>query len=340
MNTFLKDIPKGENHYHFDSIPPELAWRFAQRNHVDVPFSSLDEAREFYRFKTLEEFINVLLVPISTIRTSRDFEEIIVACAEDMVKQNIVYREAMFDFTGCFAPQNITIEEMVSGLEKGVVEAKEKYNRDIRFIANIDRTADVRDNCRYLEELALYKEKIPIVAVGLDMMEVGFPASRQKEAFKLARELGFYTTAHAGEDAGPESIIDTLEGLEPDRLDHGIRAVEDPGLVRELADRTILLTLCPDSNISLSVYPSWEEFPIMKLLEAGVKVSINSDDPPCFRHDLTGNLIKIAETFSMSQDDMAEIVRNAFKWNFCGQEYVDTVNLWLEEDNYLNRISG
>ncbi|MEK4106318.1 hypothetical protein NST28_19700 [Paenibacillus sp. FSL R10-2791] len=182
----------------------------------------------------------------------------------------------------------------MNGFAKGLKLAKQKFNNiDIRFIANLDRTAQVKDNCKYIQELVKYRDMISLIAVGMDMQELGHPAHRQAEAFAVAKENGFFITGHVGEEVGPEGIWDAIQSIPFDRIDHGVRAVEDEKLLEWLADKKILLTLCPASNISLEVYPSWDKYPIKKLIDNEVKVCINSDDPPCFHYDLTGNIIKI-----------------------------------------------
>lgn len=335
MQSLISMIPKAENHYHLDSISPELAWRFAQRNHVDMPFHSLSEAKEFYKFHTLEQFISVLNIAISTILTEQDFEDIMVACGEDMARQHIIYREAMFDYTAVIGSRGVSLETMMRGLASGIRIARETYGADIRLIANLDRTASTEDNCRYLRRLEAYRANLPIIAVGLDMMEQGYPAHMQAETFQLAREMGYFTTAHAGEDCGAESVRDAWESLHLDRIDHGIRAVEDTELMRQLKEKQILLTLCPDSNICLGVYKDWEEYPLRRLLEHGVKISLNSDDPPCFRHDLIGNIEMAAEHFALTEDELIELLRNAFQYNFAGQEYLERFDRWVKENQNL-----
>jgi len=271
-----------------------------------------------------------LPLAINTIKTAEDFSDMVVDCAQDMKRQNIIYREAMFDYTICYGIRGIPLKTVINGFADGLKTAKERYGTDIRFIANLDRTADAESNCSYLQELQKYRELVPIVAVGFDMKESGFPASRQKKALLMAREMGFLITGHAGEEAGPESIRDFLQTCEVDRIDHGVRAAEDEKLMEYLAERKLLCTLCPDSNLCLGVYKKWEEYPIRTLLKHNVIVSINSDDPPYFNYDLTGNLIKIAEQFSLSEDEIAACVMNALAYNIAGKEHLPVIQKWLQ----------
>ncbi|MBD5151487.1 MAG: adenosine deaminase [Oscillibacter sp.] len=332
LKRLIQESPKAELHYHIDSIPPELALRFAERNQIKMPFSTLDEAKAFYHFSNLEEFINTLVIPISAIHTEDDFCDMIIACAQDMENQNIIYREIMFDYSGCFAPNGVSLGTVMTGFAKGLEIIGKKYpRRDIRMIPNLDRTASPEDNLQVLAEIATYKEAMPIIAIGMDMQENGYPASIQKDVYAKAKELGFFVTGHAGEDDGAESIWNSIHSMNPDRIDHGVRAVEDATLMDHLKEKQLLLTLCPDSNVMLGVYPAWESFPLREFISRDIPVCLNSDDPPCFQYDLTGNLLKAAETFNLSETEIVQLIRAPFIHNFAGQEYLREVDTWLSD---------
>lgn len=330
LHSFLRAIPKAENHYHIDAISPALMWRFAQRNRISTPFHSLEETEAFYEFHTLGEFLNVMMQGILVVRQEEDFYDMVLDCAEDMVRQNIRYREAMFSYTACFGRQGVALETMVRGFSLGLREAKARYDVDLCFIADLDRTAPAEDNCAFLRALEPFRAELPIAAVGLDMQEAGYPAHLQQPAFRLAKELGYFTTAHAGENVGAESVADALIALGVDRIDHGIRAVEDPALLQTLRERDILLTVCPGSNLCLRIYPGWEQYPLDRLLAANVPVSINSDDPPCFRMDLTQNLIRTCERYGLSLQAAAALVRNAFAYSFSGRAHLPDFDRWVQ----------
>lgn len=324
----IREIPKAENHYHLDAISPEMVWSFIERNKLTTSYKSLEEVRQLYHYHTLEEFSKVYIFTISAVCTAEDISDLIVACAQDMSRQNIVYREAMFDYPGCFASR-IPFHEFAEGLEKGLKKAKETCEADIRFIANLDRTLPVGTNLAFLKELVQWLDRLPVVAVGLDNAEKGDPAHLQKEAFEYAKANGLHLTAHAGEDCGPESIIDALDSLHLDRIDHGIRAVENPVLMQRLSEEKVLCTLCPESNIVLSVYPNWNSYPLRAFLNAGIPVSISSDDPPYFYLDMCENLIKAAEQFQLTENEVISLVKNAFEYNFAGQEHLQKVEEYL-----------
>lgn len=330
MDTWIAQCPKAELHYHIDCIPPELFVRFAERNGMTVPFRSGEEEK-FYQFHSLPEFIGVMQASIASIRKEEDFADMVLACAADMKRQNIVYREAMFDYTSCYGNRGIPLGTVISGFARGMELVRERYEEtDIRFIANLNRTKPVDTNCAYLEELEAFRDQIPLVAVGMDMEEAGYPAHKQEKAFRLAKHLGYHLTGHNGEEDGAGSVRDALDALQLERIDHGVRAVEDTKLLDRLAEQKILLTLCPDSNISLGVYQSWETYPLRRLLEAGVKVCINSDDPGVLPYDLTENLQKCAKVFRLTKEEVTSLIRNPFLYNFSGKEHLEKADRWLK----------
>lgn len=334
IEKFIKECPKAELHFHIDNISPELYLKFVKRNHMNVPFQTVEEVKNYYTFSTLNEFIEKMLASIKAIQTEEDFKDMVIECAKDMKRQNIIYRECMFDYTGCYQKRGIALETLVNGFYEGLKVVNHLYDDlDIRFIANIDRTDSAENNLQYLNELVKYKDKIPLIAIGMDMAEIGYPASHQKEVFEKAKEYGFHLTGHNGEDVGAESVWDALKSCHLERIDHGVRSVEDGELLKYEKEKNVLLTLCPDSNISLGVYPSWQDYPLRKIMESGVKVCINSDDPGILTYDLVGNLIKCAEIFQLTEKEIIELIRNAFVYNFAGNEHISKVDEWLQKNN-------
>lgn len=331
IRELIRQCPKTELHYHIDNISRELFARFSKRNGMELPFQTQAEEEAFYTFRNLEEFLKVSLAAMTSIQTEEDFADMVYACAADMKRQNIVYREAMFDYTGCYGDRGIALKTVMNGFEAGLYRAREAFgNIDLRFIANMDRRNEADKNCAFLTELAAYKERIPLIAVGMDMNEAGYPARDQAKAFALAREMGFYLTGHTGEDMGPEEVWEALDTLHLDRIDHGVRSAEDERLLKRLAEERILLTLCPDSNISLGIYSSWEEYPLRRFLKAGVPVCINSDDPGVLPYDLTGNLLKCAEVFALSEEEIIALLRNGCRYNFAGREHLKEIDGFLK----------
>lgn len=325
----IQEIPKAELHCHIDCVSPEILLRFGKRNNVDLPVSTVEEAKEklYKSFEDLDEFLEVWLLVMSVIQTEDDYAELVVECAKDAKRQNIIYREGMFTYQAAHESRGIALETVVNGLAKGREMAMEQYGIDIRFIAEIDRTSSSEESTAYVHNISKYRDKLPITAVGLDMHEIGYPAHNHKEAFKLAKEYGFNLTAHAFE-GGAEQIWDTLESLDVQRIDHGSQSIEDRKLVKHLAERDLPLTLCPDSDFQLGIHHH-DDHPIRELFDMGVKITINSDDPHFFPSDLIDNYMTVAELYNFTEEELISIVRNGFRYNFSGNEYLEQFDKWV-----------
>jgi adenosine deaminase len=183
------------------------------------------------------------------------------------------------------------------------------------FIADIDRTIDPKDGLRLVEIAHASREKAGIIGIGLDSQEIGYPASRHRPAYELAAKRGFRLVAHAGEDVGPRSVWNTLE-LGVERIDHGVRSIEDDELVNRLVKAQIPLTVCPVSNIALKVFPDMASHPVKRLMDAGVLVTINSDDPPMFDTDVINDYVQVVDAFSLTAEDVEHLARNSFQAAF------------------------
>jgi adenosine deaminase len=183
-------------------------------------------------------------------------------------------------------------------------------------IVDIDRTIDPREAVRLVEMAYASREKAGIIGIGLDSQEIGYPASRHKLAFDRAAELGLRRVAHAGEDVGPESVWNTLDSLGVERIDHGVRSIEDGKLVTHLTKTQIPLTVCPVSNIALKIFPDMASHPIKRLMDAGVLVTVNSDDPPMFHSNLIDNYMQVADTFDLTAADVERLVHNSLQAAF------------------------
>jgi len=326
---FIHDIPKAELHCHIDSVPMNLVLKFAERNNVLLPFSTIKEGKEYIwknRDGTLRGFLRIWETMLKSIHTERDFHDMVVEFARDADNQHIIYREAMFSY----APhkrRGLPLETVLNGLYSGWLEAKNKYKVDIKFIANIDRTFDPKESYEYVNQIIESKTKLPIIAFGLDSQEKGYPAYPHKKAFELARTNGYKITAHCGEEAGAYSVWDCLNNIRVNRIDHGFRAEEDMHLLSHLAANDILLTFCPTSNIT--EYDSYHKYPLKKFMELGIKICINSDDPPFGHGSLIDNYVSIVDYFNLKKHDIINLVRNAFIYNYGGNEHLRKVDEWL-----------
>ena len=217
----------------------------------------------------------------------------------------------------------------MAAIAAGREKARQMDGGEMWFIADIDRTIDPQDGVQTVEMAYASRDVAGIIGVGLDSQEIDYPARRQKPAYDRAKELGLHRVAHAGEDVGPESVWDALESLEVERIDHGVRSIDDPKLVKLLVERQIPLTVCPLSNIELKVYPNLAAHPVKRLRDAGVLVTLNSDDPPMFHCDVLDNYFAVTDTFGLSLEEVEDFVRNSFRATFQAQS---------EKDSYLKRF--
>ncbi|OGO39579.1 MAG: adenosine deaminase [Chloroflexi bacterium RBG_16_57_11] len=320
LKTYIERIPKTELHCHLEgSIQPATLLKLAARHGIELPFTDEEGAKAFYEFTSLNQFLGIFALACSTLKTRQDFETITLDLGADSASQGIPYREVFFTYA-YHDRRSIPWEEVISGIASGREKVKQQYNVEMWFIADIDRTVDPQDGVRLVEMAQASRDQAGIIGIGLDSQEIGYPAKRQKPAFDLAKRLGLHRVAHAGEDVGPESVWDALQSLDVERIDHGVRSIDDPALVKHLAERQVALTVCPLSNIELKVYPQLRDHPVKRLTDAGVLVMLNSDDPPMFHCNVLDNYFAVAETFNLNAADIDQYARNSFKAAFLPDE--------------------
>jgi aminodeoxyfutalosine deaminase len=282
----LTPYPKIELHVHLEAtIQPETLLAIAKRNGEALPAETVEGLRELYRFRDFDHFIEIWILTTNCLRTEADFRQVVVDYAAEAKRHGAVYLE------GIFSPiertwRGVSWDEIFTGYCDGAQEARERHGVEVRLTPDITRSAPLDDAHELVRHAARYRER-GIVAVGLGGEEALYPNAPFAPAFRAARDAGLGSVPHAGEVVGPESVRSALEQLEPDRLRHGIRAIEDPGLVRELADRGIVLDVTPISNVRTGVVRSIEEHPLPELVRAGVRCSVSTDDPVMFDTDLT-----------------------------------------------------
>jgi adenosine deaminase len=341
LEKLIRDIPKAENHVHLEgAVKPELILRFAKRNNVQLPFSDEEGAKKYIidNTQSLDTFINVFNVVNSVLRTEIDFYELVMEFAKDAQKENIIYREAMFNYA-VHATKAISLETIMKGLSDARVDALRKYGVDICYIAELDRSKNSEWTCDFIRKISKYKETAPVVAVGWALGLEGaedknYKAKEFGEAFALATELGFRKTAHCGEAQGPESVWEVLEHLDIDRIDHGVRASEDEELVKVLAEKDILLAICPSTNIMINLYPDFAHHPLKYFRDSGVAVSVSTDDPGFILDDLTNEYMKVVVALDFTETDVIDLIKNSFKYSFTGTKYLASVDKWLDENGY------
>lgn len=320
--SFLDDLqqsPKAELHVHLEgSTQPETLLELAIRNRVDLPHQDVEGLRRWFEFRDFNHFIEVYLTITRCLKSVEDYELIVGRFAEEMARQNIRYAEVTFspethDWLG--VPQEVWGE----GLGRGRDWALDEFGVKINWVFDIVRNAE-RDLGKSLSDfttsVAIEMMEEGVVALGLGGWEPGFPPEDFEKEFLRARGAGLHSVPHAGEHSGPESIWGAIEVLGAERIGHGVRAIEDPRLVEHLARHRIPLEISPTSNIRLGVFPSYEEHPLRRLHEAGVPVTVNSDDPPLIDTTLCDELALLATAFGLDDGSIETIMRNAVEFAF------------------------
>jgi aminodeoxyfutalosine deaminase len=279
-------FPKVELHVHLEAtVRPETLLEIARRNGFELPADTPEGIRELYRFRDFDHFIEVWILTTNALRTDDDFRQIVVDYAAKAARHGAVYIEAIF------SPiertwRGVSWDALFSGYCDGAQEARELHGVDVLLTPDVTRGAPVEDGFELVRRAAKYRER-GIVGIGLGGEEAQYPPEKFEDVFRLVREEGFASVPHAGEVVGSASIRGALDALQADRIRHGIRAVEDPPLMEELASRRVVLDVTPISNLRTGVVKTLAEHPLPELLAAGIPCSVSTDDPEMFDTDLT-----------------------------------------------------
>lgn len=282
----LSSVPKIELHVHLEAtVRPKDLFEMASRNGYALPAENEEELAELYRYRDFEHFLDLWMMTTPAIQRYQDFRQVVVAYAKEAALHGAVYIEGIFTPIERISG-GASWDEVFSGFCDGAVEARELFGVEVRLTTDIPRIRGL-DAALETARYALKYQNRGVVGLGLGGPEASFPPEPFEMAFRIAKDAGLGSVPHAGEAAGPESIRGAMDVLQADRIRHGIRAVEDEGLLRELAARSIVCDVCPVSNLRTRVVESAEKHPLPQMLEAGVLCSISTDDPAMFDTDLT-----------------------------------------------------
>ncbi|MBL8149717.1 MAG: adenosine deaminase, partial [Blastocatellia bacterium] len=302
MKDFIQNIPKAELHIHIEgSLEPETMFAIAQRNSVKLRFDSIEQVRKAYQFTDLQSFLDIYYEGMQVLLYEQDFYEMTWAYLEKASQDNVRHTEIFFD-PQAHTERGVKFETVVNGIYRALKDAKEKLNISSKLIACFLRHLSEESAMETLQQILSAKDKI--VAVGLDSSEVGHPPSKFKQVFEKARNEGLLTVAHAGEEGPPEYVWEAIDLLKVSRIDHGVRAIEDSLLVEKLCRNQIPLTVCPLSNVKLCVFKTLQEHNLKKLLDLGLCVTINSDDPAYFGGYIGENFLATQKALNLSREDI------------------------------------
>lgn len=316
--TLIKSLPKAELHLHIEgSLEPELFFEIARRNGLPVAYSSVDELRQAYNFRNLQEFLDLYYAGAGVLVREQDFYDLTKAYLQKMYAQNVVHTEIFFD-PQTHTSRGVKFETVYCGIKRATDEAREQMNISSELIMCFLRDLGAEAAMETLEMALPYKSGI--IGVGLDSSEVGFPPSLFRDVFEKAQAEGFLTVAHAGEEGPVSYVREAIDLLHVSRIDHGNSATADPELLRLLADKKIPLTMCPLSNRKLQVQPDLRQHPLKKMMEQGIVVTVNSDDPAYFGGYINENYFVIADALNLTPDEIKQLACNSFDASFIDEE--------------------
>ena len=318
MIDLIKKLPKAELHLHIEgSLEPELMFRLAKKNNVDIPYDSVEDVRAAYNFNNLQSFLDIYYAGANVLLTKDDFYDLtweyILKCVED----NVIHTEIFFD-PQTHTERGVPFEAVITGIKEALADAKAKYGITSCIIMCFLRHLSQEAAFETLEQALDYKDDI--IGVGLDSSELGNPPSKFKDVFKKAKEAGFKLVAHAGEEADFSYIYEALDLLNINRIDHGVQSIKSPELMQRLKDEQMPLTVCPNSNIELRVFDNYKEHNIKELLDYGLNISVNSDDPAYFKGYVNQNFINLYENLPITEADVVMLVKNSFRSAFISDE--------------------
>ena len=327
IQEYIKKVPKAELHLHIEgSFEPELMFEIASRNQIEIPYKTIEEVKKAYQFGNLQDFLDIYYAGANVLLHEQDFYDLTMAYFKHCYEENIVHTEIMFD-PQTHTHRGVAFSTVINGIQKAREEAKEQFGISSLLIMSFLRHLSEEDAFKTLQESLPYKHLIK--AVGLDSSELGNPPSKFKNVFEAAVKEDYTPVAHAGEEGPAAYIWEALDLLKVARIDHGNKCLTDEKLVKRLVDEKMALTVCPLSNVELRNVDDIKNHPLKKMLDLGLKPTVNSDDPAYFGGYLTANFLAVIEALNLSLEEVKQLVRNSFEYSFLSED---------EKQKYLEMI--
>lgn len=314
MKDFIEKLPKAELHLHIEgSLEPETMFRIAQRNNIDLPYQSVEEVREAYKFEDLQSFLDIYYKGAEALQKEEDFYEITWEYLTKVAKENVRHVEIFFD-PQTHTNRGIPFKTVITAINRALEDGEKKLGITSRLIMSFLKHLSEEEAIKTLEEAMPYKDMI--YAVGLDSSELGNPPEKFEKVMNMALKEGFVTVAHAGEEGPADYIWGSIQKLSVSRVDHGVRCIDDPKLLEYLKRTRIPLTVCPLSNVKLCVFDEMKDHNIKELLDMGLCVMVNSDDPAYFGGYMNQNFIELQAGLNLTKEDLAALAKNSFEASF------------------------
>lgn len=340
LATFARELPKAELHLHIEgTLEPALMFELARRNGVQLPYSSVDDVRAAYIFRDLQSFLDIYYAGCCVLLTEQDFYDLTWAYLQRAATQGVRHAEIFFD-PQTHTDRGVPFETVVTGIHRALQDGESRLGITSGLILCFLRHLSAEAAMRVLVGALPFREWI--LAVGLDSSEVGHPPAKFKDVYDRARESGLLAVAHAGEEGPPAYVWEALDALKARRIDHGVRSVEDERLVGRLVEEQIPLTVCPLSNVKLRVFPNLRAHNLKQMLDRGLLVTVNSDDPAYFGGYVADNFRDTAAALGLSREQLLTLARNSFVASFLEErqrrQYLDDVDRFAAQPS-LKTIS-
>nr|WP_202447085.1 adenosine deaminase [Streptomyces sp. SID5468] len=311
-------MPKAELHLHIEgSLEPELAFALAARNGVPLPYASTEELRHAYSFRDLQSFLDLYYALTAVLRTEDDFHDLADAYLRRAAAQGVRHAEIFFD-PQAHTSRGVPIGTVIEGLGRALDQAEHRHGVTTRLILSFLRDQSAESALATFESARPHLHRVH--GVGLDSAEVGHPPAKFREVYRLAAEAGLHRVAHAGEEGPPAYITEALDELGVERVDHGLRCLEDPALVDRLAREQVPLTVCPLSNVRLRCVDTLADHPLRRMIDAGLLVTVNSDDPAYFGGYADDNFAAVREALGLDDETLRTLAANSFTASFLDEE--------------------
>ncbi|MBT8317068.1 MAG: adenosine deaminase [Lutibacter sp.] len=335
MNTFIENLPKAELHLHIEgSFEPELMFKIAKRNNIKIPYASVEEIEEAYKFDCLQDFLDIYYQGASVLINEQDFYDLTYSYLEKCAAQNVRHTEIMFD-PQTHTERGVSFKTVINGISKACEDAKVTLGVSSLLIMSYLRHLSEEDAFKTLEESLPFKDKI--TAIGLDSSEKGNPPSKFKNVFEASIKAGYIPLAHAGEEGDADYVWEAIDILGIKRIDHGNNSLQDEELINEIIKRDLALTVCPLSNTALQVVDDLKNHPLKKMMDLGLKVTVNSDDPAYFGGQVNKNYIDIQSALNLTQKELYELAKNSFQYSLLDPKSKELYI--LELDNFYSKYA-
>ena len=327
--NLIHKLPKAELHLHIEgTFEPELMFKLAKRNNIELPYASVEELRATYEFNNLQEFLDIYYQGVNVLQTERDFYDLTWAYLQRAKADNVVHTEIMYD-PQSHTERGIEFATAINGIHRALTDGQKQLGISSNLILSLLRHLSEKECLQTLEQAVAHQDKF--MAIGLDSSELGHPPEKFKNLYARATELGLLKVAHAGEEGPPQYIWSAIDGLGIDRIDHGNRCLEDDELVKYIVSKDLCLTVCPLSNLKLKVIDDIHQHPIKKMLDLGLKAMINSDDPAYFGGYVNDNYRAVVDALDLTEAEIVQLLKNSFTGSFLPAN---------EVDKYLSQIDA